>query len=284
MPRFAYQSSGKRKGYFDPVSRRGGFKRRMIVTPGSFNARSPYLKKAYRNLYRSGLISSKVNSLYKMIETKELSHKTGSNIGIQHNNTLSLQRSDGLALNIFYSSQNADDPMTQNTGSRIGDQFNVRGVMIRAFFENALHRSKVYYRIMVLRGAKGETFSRGNIFKGDSDNKMIDQVNTERFTIVAQKVFTINCASQAPTLVDTSGQVTAGNAAGIGTRTIKMWIPGRKFGPRGKVQFENGSLSQVKFYDYRIVVLAYDWFGTPQDINIVGRINELYTKCYFKDA
>lgn len=229
-------------------------------------------------------LTTKVNAMYRMIETKELSHKTGVNIGLAHNNTLSLQRSDGLALNIFYCGQGADDPMAQNTGSRVGDEFNVRGVMIRGFFENALHRSKVYYRVMLLKGAKGETFSRSNIFKNDSDNKMIDQVNTERFTIVAQKIFNISTASQAPTLVDTAGQVTAGNAAGIGTKTIKMWIPGYKFGRNGKIQFENGSLSQVKFFDYRIVVLAYDWFGTPQDINNVGRINELYTKCYFKDA
>ena len=140
-------------------------------------------------------LASRVNNLYKMIETKELSHKTAGNVALQHNNTLSLQRSDGLALNIFYSGVGADDPMTQNTGSRIGDQITVKGVMIRGFFENAINRTKVFYRVMLIRGAKGETFSRANIFKGDSDNKMIDQVNTERFSVLAQKVFTISCAN-----------------------------------------------------------------------------------------
>lgn len=240
--------------------------------------------RSYYKLRPRAILATKVDNLYNMIETKELSHKTASNVGLQHNNTLSLQRSDALALNIFYCGQGVDDPMAQNTGSRIGDAFNCRGVMIRGFFENAINRSKVFYRIMVLKGAKGETFARSTIFKGDSDNKMIDQVNTDRFTIVAQKVFTISCASQAPTSVDTAGQVSAGGMAGIGTKTVKMWIPGSKFGRNGRVQYENGSVSQVKFYDYRIVVLAYDWYGTPQDINVVGRINELYTKCYFKDA
>lgn len=230
------------------------------------------------------LVISRVNNLYKMIETKELSHKTASNVGLTHNNTLSLQRSDGLALNIFYCGQGADDPMVQNSGSRVGDQFNCKGVMIKGFFENAINRSKVHYRVMLLRGAKGDSFARSTIFKGDSDNKMIDQVNTERFTIIAQKTFNIQCANSAPTSVDTAGQISAGGAAGIGSKVFKMWIPGYKFGRNGTIQFENASVSQVKFFDYRIVVVAYDWYGTPQDINTVGRINELYTKCYFKDA
>ena len=71
---------------------------------------------------------------------------------------------------------------------------------------------------------------------------------------------------------------------GSGTKVFKMWIPGRKFGTYGSVQYENGSTSQVKFYDYRVCILAYDWYGTAQDINNVGKINEFYSKIYFKDA
>ena len=72
--------------------------------------------------------------------------------------------------------------------------------------------------------------------------------------------------------------------AAIGTKVFKMWIPGRKFGTYGSVQYENASTTQVKFYDYRLVILAHDWYGTPQDVNNVGKINELYCKIYFKDA
>lgn len=229
-------------------------------------------------------VVKRVNNLYRMVETKEATWKTIPNVALPHNNSQQLNDLLGNPLNPFRTSQGTGDPMEANQGNRIGDQYNVRGVMIKAFFENALARSKVFYRVMLLRGAKGETFSRANLFKGDSDNKMIDQINTERFTIIAQKTFTINCASQAPTGVGTAGEVTTGAMAGIGTKVIKMWIPGRKFGRGGTIQFENANSSQVKFFDYRIVVLAYDWFGTPQDINNVGRINELYTKCYFKDA
>lgn len=269
-----------------PLSYSARFKRARVLGTATRGRRNLGLRMANKmvSMARNAKLNQRVNNLYKMIETKELSHKTASNVALTHNNTLSLQRSDGLALNIFYCGQGTDDPMTQNTGSRVGDQLNVKGVMIKGFFENALNRTKVFYRVMLLRGAKGESFSRSNIFKGDSDNKMIDQLNTERFSIVAQKVFTIQCANAAPTLVDTAGQISAGGVGGIGSKVFKMWIPGNKFGTNGNIQYENGSASQVKFYDYRVVVLAYDWYGTPQDINTIGRINELYCKTYFKDA
>jgi hypothetical protein len=63
-----------------------------------------------------------------------------------------------------------------------------------------------------------------------------------------------------------------------------MWIPGAKFGRGENLQYENASASQLKFYDYRICILCYDWFGTPQDANTVGKLNDLITTIYFKDA
>jgi hypothetical protein len=72
--------------------------------------------------------------------------------------------------------------------------------------------------------------------------------------------------------------------AGIASRLVTMWIPGSKFGRGGVVQYENASSSQVKFYDYRICILCYDWLGTPQDLNTVGKVNDLIATMYFKDA
>lgn len=131
---------------------------------------------------------------------------------------------------------------------------------------NPVDRTKAHYRIMLLRGAKGETFNRTTIFKNDSTNKMMDVINT------------------AINLVGVPGNAIN---AGIATRLVTMWIPGSKFGRDGRIQYENGSSSQVKFFDYRICVLAYDWFGTPQDANTVGNVcivNEVLTKIYYKDA
>ena len=70
-------------------------------------------------------------------------------------------------------------------GQRIGDQVTVKGLTVKAMFETSLGRATVFFRVMLLRGAKGETFGRDQIFKNASANKMIDMVNTERFSIVA---------------------------------------------------------------------------------------------------
>lgn len=267
----------------------------------------PYKKRVARarRLGRTGMagmlraslrptVAQRVNALTRMIETKESSRTGTINLGLEHNqiivfgsyNQADYPRTLVSVCNPFSTAQAADDPMG-GVGGRIGDQISVKGLMIMAFLENALSRSKVFYRIMLLRGAKGETFDRATIFKGSSNNKMIDQVNNERFSIVAQKIFTVQCSNQAPNGVTASGTGSQNSVQDVGMnsgRVIKMWIPGYKFGRNGNVQYENGSPTQVKFYDYRICILAYDWYGTPQDVNTVGRVNEMYTKLYYKDA
>lgn len=242
------------------------------------NARSAYKKqKVARTVAR-------VNKLYSMIETKESTFRTSANVTLPHNNLHLVLASDGAALNPFrFTGQGAGDPMDLG-GNRIGDQITVRGVMLRGMLENALGRARVHYRIMLLRGAKGETFDRNTVFRQCSGNKLIDMINTERFTVVASKRFTIGTSNVAPLTVGATGVPATATPAGTGARPFKMWIPGIKFGRGGNVQFESTSQTQVKFYDYRFVILAYDWYGTPQDANNVGIINEMYCKLYFKDA
>ena len=50
------------------------------------------------------------------------------------------------------------------------------------------------------------------------------------------------------------------------------------------ITYENASPNQVKFYDYRLCCVAYDWYGTPQDLNTVGFVNDGFVKIYYKDA
>lgn len=245
--------------------------KRVRVVPWSVAAKR--IKLGYKT---SGMVWPAIRRLNSMIETKE---QTRRDVGVNlaHNNVYV------TVISPLATAQGTGDPMAAGTGDRIGDKINVKGIMVKGMVECALGRGKVFFRVMLLRGAKAETFSRATIFKGDSDNKMLDQVNTERFTIVAQKCFTCQTANPAPLTVGLTGVPATGTPAGPGTRTFKMWIPGKKFGKYGNVQYENGT-SQVKFYDYKLVILAYDWYGTPQDSNNVGLLNEVYTKMYFKDA
>ena len=112
-------------------------------------------------------------------------------------------------------------------------------------------------------------------------------INTERYTVVWQTKFNVtppNAVAASVSTIPPDGTTVNANIGITGNRIINAFIPGRKFGRDGTIRYENSSTAQVKFYDYRLVVLAYDWFGTPQDVNNVGRINELYTCIYYKDA
>lgn len=251
------------------------------------NKRSKATKRAPKRKYSrvDTYQNKRLRRIESMIETKECQRRTNVDVSLYHNNVNAVLDSTGANLNPFLCNTGANDPMGRNDGNRIGDRISVKGLLIRAFFENALGRAKVYYRVMLLRVPKGDLVDRTTVFKNDADNKMIDQVNTERFTIIAQKIFNISASNLAPASVipNINGVPSGGTPAGIATKTFKMWIPGRKFGRNGTIQYENAT-NQVKFFDYRLVIVVYDWYGTPQDINAVGKINELYTKVYFKDA
>lgn len=230
--------------------------------------------------------SKRLKRLERMIETKEGCIQTDNDVPLYHNNVRIVQNSGGAEFNPLFSQQGTGDPNGPNDARRIGDKISIRGIMLKGFFENALGRSKVWYRLMIIKKAKGDTIDRTTLFKQDTDNKMLDQVNTERFTIVAQKTFNIQASNPMASSValGTAGLPAASGAAGgQASKIIKMWIPGRKFGRAGNIIYEDAS-SQPKFFDYRICLVSYDWFGTPQDVNAVGRINELFTKIYFKDA
>jgi len=224
----------------------------------------------------------------RAVETKESQERANSGTTIQncaHNNILVVQNiGRSSVFNMFFLNNGTGDPMEANQGSRIGDQILLKGVSIKMFLENPIDRCNTHYRIMVVRGAKGETFDRTTLFKNKSANKMMDVINTERFTIIAQKIVNLRASNGTASAISLTGvpgnSVNAGNA----TRLVTMWIPGSKFGRGGNIQYENGSASQVKFYDYRICILAYDWYGTPQDANTVGKVNDLIATCYYKDA
>jgi len=256
---------------------------RRKYRPGRAGRLGPkYVKSKLGKRRRSsvfGGVSKRLKRVERTMETKESTFNLG-NQQVPHNNVYI------WGANILETNNGAGDPMS-GLGSRIGDQLTLKGLAATFFVEASLERSKVHFRIMLLRGARGATFNRADIFKGMSGNKMIDQLNTEKYTVVAQKRFNVSAsnavASAIPVLPGT-GVPTASTPAGItGNKIVKFWIPGRKFGRGGVIKYENIS-GNVKFYDYRWVILAYDWYGTAQDINNVGFINEAWSKMYFKDA
>lgn len=264
-------------------------------TRKSYAARAETAKKrgrtGYANVLRQGAskkrrVDKRVDILYRMIETKEGQYSSAKNVGLPHNQTYVVQKADATDLNLFQSLQQANDPMNQNNFNRIGDKISVKGVKVKGFVECAANRPKVFFRIMLLRCPRGQAPTRVNgLFKDDSNNKMIDCINTEKFGIIWQTTF--NCTASNPITagaVGVPGEPAASTTGGVGTRIFSAWIPGRKFGRNGIITYEDSSTTNVKYYDYRFVILTYDWYGTPQDVNNVGKLNEMYSKVYFKDA
>lgn len=253
--------------------------------------KTPYAKR-YKSASRRGTtgyagvlrasLNKRIRRIENTIETKEGTTTFGAtNIPLPHNSIVSL-KTDVLA-----STQGTADNMN-NYPQRIGDQISLRGIKIRLYIQNQAQRPRVHYRFMLVRCAKGDVPTRDTLFKGITGNKMIDQYNTERFQMIAQKIVNVTAMGNgAFTTVSATGVPNTDNGAtqigGIATRIVDMWIPGKKVRKNGVIQYENNS-SQPKFYDYRLIAMAYDWFGTPQDLNNVGAVSEGFCKIYFRDA
>lgn len=259
--------------------------KRKRVSKGSYKKRYKRAKSAgttgLAGIMRASL-NRRVRRIESTIETKESTQTTATNLALPHNNVKVIY--NPMQVNI-----GTGDPMT-GVGNRIGDQITVRGLKIKMFLQNQAQRPKVWYRIMVIKSASGDTIDRSTLFKNLVGNKMIDQYDTERFTVVYQKTLSITTspAQTATSFSVPSGAPESGNggtiSGGIATKVVSMWVPGRKFGYKGIVKYKNGSAGEPKFHDYRVVILAYDLFGTPQDINNVGSLSEGYCKLYYKDA
>lgn len=223
-------------------------------------------------------------TLNRNIETKTSQETSTDGIEILHNNFVTvsstlLKTTLGLA----------DSDV--GTGNRVGDDINLRGVSLKFMLELNERYSDVTFRILAVKCARGDAPTRGTLFVGNSGNKMMDQLNTERFTIIGQKFVKITAPNRsvynpAEHGVPGSG-VYADNETRYNisraTRIVNMWIPGSKFSRNGKITYVGGG-SEPKFFDYHVVVYAYSNYNTAQDIYYVGRVNEFISRMYYKDA
>lgn len=245
--------------------------------------RTPYKKRKMSRPVNIRKIVKQV--LNKNVETKRSCTTSTDGAEIFHNNFIDLDA------NVLSTLQGVDDPMTNAINNRIGDEIMLKGVSIKCMFELNERYSDVTFRMMVLRCAKGDIPTRATLFAGLSGNKMLDTINSERYTVMAQKYFKImapnnatigNLAAVGSGLYST-GAVASDPVLSRATKIVKLWVPGAKFGKGGKIVYENGT-AQVKFFDYRVLVYAYSNFGTLQDIWYVARCNDYVRQIFYKDA
>lgn len=216
----------------------------------------------------------------KMLETKSSLTTQSDGAEMFHNtiivrNSLLLKTDAGLL-----------DPESLNYANRIGDKITLKGLSIKVMFELNERYSQAQYRIFVVKSAKGDVPTNTTLFNGISQNKMIDTLNTERFTILASKLFSIK---QSSTGLNASGiqEIGSGFASGTAlisraTKIVKLWVPANKLIKGNVLTYENGS-TQPKFYDYHLIYYAYSNYSTTTSF-YVGRVNDEVIQLYYKDA
>jgi len=216
-------------------------------------------------------------------ETKSSVFTSPDGVEIFHNNFITV---DNRPLK---TTTGAQDRMNSDQGNRIGDQIMIKGLSLKMMLELNERYSDVTFRLLVVKSSKGDSPTRDTLFSGISGNKMIDTINSERYTIIFQKYVKITARNTAANTglvgVTNPGTTAVGTnqAFSRSTRIVKVWIPGKKICRNGKLQYENDA-QQPKFFDYHVLLYAYSNISTAQDQWYVGRLNDYVCTLYFKDS
>lgn len=218
-----------------------------------------------------------------------------------------------LNSDLLFTTQGATDPNTSFTSNRIGDEVTPVGVSFRTAVQLDPRQGFLQGRIMLIRGSALDVPSRTNLYVGAVENKQLDFINTERWTIMAQKNFTIrrpNPGVSSSTNYYTQTGVNDSGATGTNGAwpsglidgairnsapipyLLKMYFKGKMFGRKIRYTADNGT--SVKNFSYHLVMTTYsnddatdpqyigpvlDYAGTP-----IGKLDQLCTTFYYKDA
>jgi len=266
-------------------------KRKTAMSARKRFIRKPRTKPKRRFAGKAGIVRVVNKLLNKKLETRMSTRVAPGSNGVQHNNFIQLES----AADMFKTVNGTLDPMTGD-GYRIGDDINLKGVSFKMMMELDIRYSDVTLRFMLIKSAKGDVPTRATLYAGVCGNKMIDKINKERYTILAQKYVKLK-ASNTGTYGPEVGSVVppvanygfnrAQDADIIQSRTTKivtMYIPGRKFTRDGVLHYENQSANQIKFFDYTLVCYAYANVSTNQDIVTVCYVNDYVKQFYYTDA
>lgn len=275
-------------------------KRKAATTPkkaagGGPAKRRKMTKPAMVNLAKK-IVAQQLN---RNIETKQ-SVNTYVNTQLIHNRLTMIDSA------MFSTTQGDQDPMTQNTQNRTGDEINCIGLSMRFLLEMQQSFSDVTFRILMVKAAKGDTPTLATLFNGLTPCKLLDSYNTERYTIMYSK--TIKLTARNPGVGDQSqatygivqgagGPATgaflsgpggnfANNPLGLATRVFKIWLPGKKMFRNGIIKYENAS-AQTKFFNYHLMI--YSYVNNEADTGDVGtlatgKVRHYVSQMYYKDA
>jgi len=240
-----------------------------------------------KNQYAASVIQAAVRrAINKNIETKQGLLTPTDGLEISHNNFVVISSNPLGTIN------GPNEP-NNSIGQRIGDEINLKGMSLKFMAELNERYSDVTFKLFIVKSAKGDAPTIATMFNGVSGNKMIDTFNRERFTKIHSETFKIKAPNNS---TFASRYTVGGSDSGVNyrddpkeqlsraTKIVKVWVPGEKFVKGGHLQYESGT-TQVKFYDYHIVLYAYSNYSTSSTGGwFVGRLNDAVIQLYYKDA
>jgi len=272
------------------------------TTRKTYNKKKAPYKKAYKKTARATpSFAAAVKKVFlKNTETKKgvvLNPLTTKTTLIENGEILYLDNSP------LYTTQGTADPQNTRSGNRIGDEVIPVGLSIKFMVGMHYQQSQVRFRWMLIRHTPGDLPVDDTLFQFSSMdvNKQLCAVDTERFTIIAQKTFTIYANNKGSgTSTYTGTQILDGGVIPTGTvyanpevdplgQAMKMcsvWIPGSKFGK--KLRYQNG-LASPKSWSYTSLIIPYSNMyagvqGLLQGGAKVARMDDYISQFYFKDA
>lgn len=228
--------------------------------------------------------------MLKNAESKNSQSTVSDGQAISHNSFINVSPNTILA-----TSQGVADPENASSGqNRIGDKISLIRAEVRMMLEGNPRYSDITYRILLVRSPRGDTPTTGTLFNGLSGNKMLDTLNTERYSILYQKWGKIIARNTgAADYIGGPGYIGSGlltaNTGGtitqsVPTKIIKFNIPGTKFARNGIIQYDGNNSLVQKTYDYNLLVYAYSNYTTSDALGwTVCSVNDCFTRLVYKD-
>lgn len=228
--------------------------------------------------------------LYKQAETKNSQSEISDYQQISHNSFINI-----FPNNLLATTPGVNDPTSGNTQNRIGDKITLLKCSLRMMLELNERYSDVTYRIIVTKSARGDTPNINTLWKGLSGNKMLDEINYERYSVIYQKWGKMKAPGMTMGVGGTSTATGSGvayaadNAQGNyqsrATRILKIDIPGYKFAKDGIIQYEGPANSTLqKMFDYNVFVYAYSNYSTSSALGFyVLAVNDAFVRLHYKD-
>jgi hypothetical protein len=204
-----------------------------------------------------------------MLKQCETKHKTVSfeNNALYHNSL-------SIPLNHLIDLTNGD-----GDDQRVGDEVIGKYIKFKLWFASKFDRPNVKIRVMVLRVPINEHTGVISPFNNDHGNKLLDYINTEKYTPVYQKFININTNTA---IGPDSGlpPPSTGYDWNLKERSVmhSFTIPLKD----EKIKFLEGE-NRPKFqkFNLRFVAVAYDAYGTATTDNIASYAGNY--RFYYKD-